>query len=345
MRDILTEAYRHPHRKCFFYTGNNHPDAGKVLGKKQWDWTPQPTVNIEPWYSHTHTLALAFGAPPCYTSGGKEWVQKIITGPADVSKIKIPPVWSGRPGQLLDKACEMLTQLPEETLIRLPDIQSPLGVAELLWDESFYTSFLIEPQALHELLEKITSFIIAYITEWKKVLGHRLNAACHPHLWATHEGYYISDDVNSMISPEQHEEFSIPYINKITQACGHLFYHSCTWTPLYFENIRKIHSIKAANWSTGTSADPALLIKEFSGQFVLAPHIGLDTHTEEGISTLNKNIRDAVDLVRYYLDSMQENTTMYMVLQEDLVKDEDMIQRLYRLFDERGYTPEARGLS
>jgi hypothetical protein len=222
----------------------------------------------------------------------------------------------------------------------LPDIQSPLGVAELLWDESFYVAFYLCPDALHELLEKLTVFITNYILEFHKLLGIRLNPACHPRIWSNPEGYYISDDVNSMISPEQHAEFSVPYINKITESCGPVFYHSCTWTPPYFENIRNVKNKKAANWSTGSSADPALLIREFSGKFMIAPHIGIITHTEEGITNLNKNINNAFELVKYYLDSMQENTTMYFVLHDSIFEDEEMTKNIYRLFVERGYAPE-----
>jgi len=340
MIKVLENAYQNPDKKICFYIGESQQKAADILRLKQWDWCPQTTVNIEPWYWNTHSIALTFGAEPHFTSDGKEWIKKMISDPLQVSKIKIPGIWSGRTGEILEKAGELLKQQPEETLIRMPDIQSPLGIAELLWDESFYVAFYLSPDALHDLLEKITTLNINYIKEFQNLLGRRLNPACHPRIWSDPEGYYISDDVNSMISPEQHAEFSIPYINKITEACGPVFYHSCTWTPPYFENIKNVKNKKAVNWSTGTSADPALLIKEFSGKFVIAPHIGINTHTEEGITNLNKNIFNAYDLVKYYLDSMQENTTMYMVLQESIFEDAELTRRIYKLFTEKGYSPE-----
>ena len=340
MTDVLRDAFQNPDRKNCFFIGESQQRASDILGISQWDWSPQPVATIEPWFWQTHTIALAFGAKPLFTSDGKEWIEKLITDPSQVSSIKVPDVWSSRTGEMLDKAVEMLKQLPEDTLIRMPDIQSPLGVAELLWDESFYMAFLLNPDALHELLDKITDFNIAYVRELQNVLGKRFNPACHPRIWSDPAGYYISDDVNSMISPDLHAEFSIPYINRMTEACGPVFYHSCTWREEYFENIRNVKNKKMINWSTGSSIDPAVLIKEFSGESVIAPHIGIDTHTEGIIPRLKTKIADAFDLVNYYLDSMQDNTTMYMVIQESIFTDAELTKRIYRLFDERGYTPK-----
>ena len=345
MIERLEEAYRNPDKKFCFYIGESQLTAEKITGIKQWDWCPQPTENIEPWYWQTHSLALAFGAKPIMTSDGREWIDKIISDPSQISKLKIPEVWSGRTGEILNKAAEMLRQLPEDTLIRLPDIQSPLGIAELLWDESFYTAFLLTPGYIHELTEKITEFIINYIKEFQKLPGNRLNPACHPRIWSKLRGYYISDDVNSMISPEQHAEFSIPYINKITEACGPVFYHSCTWNQNYFENFRRVNNKKVINWSVGSSADPAIIIREFSGEAILAPHIGLQTHTEGVIPSLKPGINDASGLVKYFLDAMLENTTMYMVLQDSIFENEEITRKIVRLFDERGYSPMTNGLA
>jgi len=160
MKNKLINACKNPTRKFCFYTGQNNAEVGKTLGIRQWDWTPQPTANIEPYFWNTHTIALAFGCPVRYTSEGKEWIEPLITKPEQVYDMQVPAVSGGRSGEILDLADNLLKTLPEDTLIRLPDIQSPLGVAELLWDQSFYMALLTNPDEIKLLLDKITRFII-----------------------------------------------------------------------------------------------------------------------------------------------------------------------------------------
>ena len=335
----VLEAYLSPGQKACFYTGQNDPLVARALGVKTWDWTPAATANVEPWFWNTHTMALAFGCKAVFTSEGKEWMSPLISDPEQVGNLEIPSEWSGRTGQILTRMGEMIQELPGDTLIRLPDIQSPLGVAELMWDQSFYLALLTDPEAVHQLLEKITLFTISYITEIKKVLGNRYNPACHPQVWSPPEGYYVSDDVNSMLSPEQHMEFSIHYINRISSELGPLFYHSCTWTEPYLENIEKLEGVRAINWSFGTSIDPAELLRRFSGKYLLIPHIDRGVHLEEGITKLGKGINTEYDLTLYILDNMQDNTSLYFWFQPDLCKDIEQMKRIYKLMLERDYAP------
>ncbi|MGC9343130.1 MAG: hypothetical protein ACP5E3_10540, partial [Bacteroidales bacterium] len=203
---------------------------------------------------------------------------------------------------------------------------------------SLYITLLTNPVELHDLLHKITEFIILYIKEIKNILGSRYNPACHPQVWSDPEGYYISDDANSMVSPEMHEEFSIEYINKITGELGPVFYHTCTYTHAYLENIRKVKDMKLLNWSTGTSMDPAKIIRENSGKVLMAPHIGEGTHREENMIKAGHDFQDESELVQYFLDSMQENSSLYLCFEESLFKKPEVFRKIYWLLEERGYT-------
>lgn len=340
IKQALEQAYRQPDKKFCYYTGKNDQRVAKALNIKQWDWTPCPTVNVEPWYWNTHTLALAFGCQQVFTSEGKEWIAPLITDPLQVNNIKMPNVWQGRTGEILRKMQDLSRKLPEDTLIRLPDVQSPLGVAELIWDQSFYMALLTDPDAIHQLLEAITEFTITYVKIIREILGTRYNPATHPQVWSDNRGYYISDDVNSMVSPEMHMEYSIRYINKLTQALGPVHYHSCTWTTQYLDNIEQVANPKAINWSIGTSADPATIIDRFSGKVLLMPHISIDNHTEEGVTNLNKGIESPLDLVSYFLDNMKDNSTLYLYFHDNLVEDVDMMVKIYQRLKEAGYAPQ-----
>ena len=165
MIEILKEAYQNPNRKFCYFTAKNDETIAKHLNIKQWDWTPQRTINIEPYYWNTHTIAMTFGCGRVFTSEGKEWIKPLISNPEDVYDVKIPNIYSGRTGEILKLAVKLKNESSEDSLIRLPDIQSPLGVCELMWDQSFYLNLLTNLDEIKILLDKISQFIISYIKE------------------------------------------------------------------------------------------------------------------------------------------------------------------------------------
>ncbi len=334
---FLRQGYNHPDKSFCAFTGQQHKKVAKALNKENWDWTPCKTINIEPWYWNTHTVALAFGCKPIFTSEGKEWIEKLITDASQVYNIEIPDVYSGRTGEILYKIKQIIDEYPEEVMVRMPDIQSPLGVAELIWDQSFYIALLTNPDEIHHLLNKIMRFTINYIKEMRKIAGERLNPACHPQVWSDHSGFYISDDVNSMVSPEMHKTFSIDYLNEMIDELGPVIYHSCTWTEDYLENMKKIKNIKSFNWSFGTSMDPALIMQEFGGKAMMVPHIGIGVHEEEGIKKLRKNIKSEYDLTKYMLDNQPDNTALYIWFQPELCEDVKQMKKIYGLMEDRGF--------
>ncbi|RPH95916.1 MAG: hypothetical protein EHM72_14725 [Calditrichaeota bacterium] len=341
MMTKLSGAYQSPNCKFAFFTAKNDAAFGRILGIENWDWTPQPTINVEPYFGNTHTLALAMGCRARHTSEGKEWIQSMINDPAQVKEIEIPDPLDGRTGEIIEDIEDLLLEAPENVLIRLPDIQSPLGVAELMWNpETFYSALLSNPVEVHELLDKITQFIIAYVQEIQAILDDRLNPACFPEIWSDPAGYYIADDSNSLVSPAMHLEYGVHYINQITAACGPVHYHSCTWNRPYFANIRKINNIKAVNWAVNTSDDPAVIIDEFSGDYLLCPHIGADAHDCAALSM--HGFRDEAELVEFMLNAMRQNTSLYFWFQPELVQKTEVMMRIYQLFKNHGYLPPVQ---
>ncbi len=339
MKNTILNAYQNPSTKFCYFSGAKNQELERILKVDTWSWTPDFPSLVEPWYGDTHTIALAMGCNKKFTSEGKEWVEPIISNVDDVHKIEIPDVYSGRTGEILNRIAEMRKDADNYPYIRFPDIQSPLGVAELMWDSDFYLALITNPEEVHLLLHKITHFTIIYIKELQRILGETCNPCCFPHIWSSPEGYYIADDTNSMVAPEMHLEYSVNYINHITDAVGPVHYHSCTWLPKYFENIKKVNNSKAMNWSIIVSCDPAEILKAFSGTHLLAPHIHLNMHKEMKDPALINLFRSEYDIVKYLLDNMLDNTTLYLNFYEDLVQDTEKMLKIYNLLYKHGYTP------
>jgi len=342
MKAILLDAYRHPDRGGVFYSANSAPTGSDRLNRMPfWDWTPEPTRFVDK--SSTVIFPLALGCKRVEIEEGKEWFEPMITDPAHVSALKLPDVHAGRTGEILRAVEAMVRDESEWYRIRSVDIQSPLGVAELIWDKSFYVALIETPEAVHELLDKITTFIIAFVKALRRIGGTRMNGCGFPGIWSDHEGVMVSDDTMSLVSPAMHREFSLAYLQRLADACGPLYYHSCTWRQPYFDNIRRLHPVRTLNWNPGNSDDPALLFKAFAGAAVLTPHLVLDMHRDNDVLKLGRNFADEYEFFKYMLDSIPSEACVYFWF-SNVVGNGPVIEKIYNLLDERGLTPRARGL-
>lgn len=198
-----------------------------------------------------------------------------------------------------------------------------------------------DAKAVKAMLTVIAEFEIAFIKAMREAAGEKLNGCCFPLIWHNHEGTLCSDDTLTLLSPAMHCEFSIPYINMIADACGPLFYHSCTWLPAHFDNIKQVRHARAYNWTLGGPTDPRDIIREFSGRGVIAPHLCKDVHKCPETKTWG-NFEDEAAMLEYILDGMKENTSLHLWFggYEDAPRT---AEKLYEVLHERGYTPQAQG--
>lgn len=354
MAEILLNAFRNPAEKNVFYSCRARRETGseKLNEMGRWEWNPEPREPLEfdfqseyPMASGTCRVAMDFGCPIIDVDENKKWVEPFISDPAQVKNVEIPELYVGKTKIALDFYKRAFENLPEGYVFGFPDTQSPLGQAELMWDQSFYLALIEHPDAVHELLDKITEFTIRWIKEIQRLGGDKLNPSACPPVWCPQggRGYFIADDTMSLISPEMHLEYSVPYINRITEECGPVCYHSCTWREEYFDNVHQFKDVLCFNWNPGNSVDPAIIIKEFSGTAVLAPHIVHNMHRDGDVVKWNPDFADESEFVRHFLDSLQDNTSIFFWF-SNICENGPVMEKIYELFHERGYTPQAKGL-
>jgi hypothetical protein len=84
-----------------------------------------------------------------------------------------------------------------------------------------------EPQALHQLLERITGIMIEIIHALQQAAG---GALCPDHCTCLPRGFNLCSEVRSLLSVSTYEEFESPYLRRIGRECGCYMIHSCgTW--------------------------------------------------------------------------------------------------------------------
>ena len=334
----LEQAFASPRRKFCYYSANGAKTGSARLNAMPfWDWTPQISQSSG---GSTCIVPMAFGCQPVGIGEGKQWIKPMITDPAQVADVAVPDPHEGPTGEILRRLSDMALNSSPQVRLRNPDIQSPLGIAELMWDESFYLALIEHPDTIHQLLNKITDFEVEYVCAIQEAAGSIYNPCGFPLIWATGSGTMVADDTMSLISPQMHAEFSLPYLNRIAEAVGPLYYHSCTWRSPYFDNLRQLKNVRAWNWNPGNSDDPAVLIREFAGTAVLALHLCLDMHKDNDVVALGRNFADEAEFFGYCLDAMTDETCMYWWF-SNICENGPVMEKIYDMLHDRGYTPQA----
>jgi uroporphyrinogen-III decarboxylase len=194
-------------------------------------------------------MAEAFGCLVEVPPNGDPWVKKpIIRNPSEVYEVKKPD----KNNKVFEKVIRTLNFFEKQTGYRIPvgatDPQSPLNVASLMWDnQSFLTACVVSKKEVHHVLNIITdSFIEFYTMQYEALKNPAFPVHSFP-LVNSSDGISISDDEAILLSPELFEEFGVPYLNRISDAFGGLYYHSCGDFGHILDKILTIKNLRAIN--------------------------------------------------------------------------------------------------
>lgn len=134
--------------------------------------------------------------------------------------------------------CDVLRPMIEAVRLAVPQMEKPLIVgvtgpytlgSVLNGSEDFMMNCLMDPDAVGDFLEKITNFLIKYISAYK-VAG-----AC---------AVMIAEPSTAMISPAMMEEFSNTYLEKIVNELQDdkfsIVYHNCGIVNAHLETIAEL---------------------------------------------------------------------------------------------------------
>ncbi len=142
-------------------------------------------------------------------------IGSIVNTMEDAEKLQIPDLSAGRIGNYLS-AIEQATGLITDRPV-FAGVIGPYSLAGRLLD---VTEAMIkcyeEPELVHLVLEKVTTFIISYINGYKA---------------AGANGVMVAEPLAGLLSPDLMEEFAAPYMKKIVDATQDddfiIIYHNC----------------------------------------------------------------------------------------------------------------------
>jgi hypothetical protein len=153
--------------------------------------------------------------------------------------------------------------------ISVPDIQSPLDTAALIWrKQDLFVAMIENPAAVKRLVGKCLRLLKLFLTEFKREFPECNLCHC-PIAWAPPElGCWLAEDEVGSISTRMFEEFSLPELVDLSETFGGLFIHCCANADHQYGGFKKIPNLRGLN-RVFQAPGPRPAIEAFSGQTVL----------------------------------------------------------------------------
>jgi hypothetical protein len=142
--------------------------------------------------------------------------------------------------------------LPEWIHVYLPDTLGPFEIAHAVYGNNIFYDLYDDPEFVHYLLNLCTEIYIQVTEKLKEVLGEEKTICYHGHalsrgIYMRNGGTRISEDSATLISPQQIDEFVIPYNQKALEAFGGGFIHFCGKNDYLLESYLKLDKVRAVN--------------------------------------------------------------------------------------------------
>lgn len=208
-------------------------------------------------------------------------IGRLLEDGEDIEKLAIPEVGDARTGEYIraiELALEKITDRPV-----LAGVTGPYSMSGRLTEmtEIMYMA-MDDPDAVHMLLDKVTTFLIKYILKFKEIGAH---------------GVVLAEPAAGLLSPDWNCEFSIPYVKRIIDAVQDdsfaIVYHNCgTVEPL----LDDIISLGAKALHFGNTSDLAELIKHIPEDILVMGNIDpvseITYGSKESITSAVKSLQD-----------------------------------------------------
>ncbi len=133
------------------------------------------------------------------------------------------------------------------------------------------------PADMHRLLGMVTDLTIRFAKaqrELCRALGGEFVPSMFQPWMPDGIGVSISNDECALVSAAMHDEFSVPYINRISEAFGGVYIHSCGAWAHQIPSLKKVKNLRGLEF--GASEAPfEPVLEEFAGRPSLRPGSGI----------------------------------------------------------------------
>jgi hypothetical protein len=240
-------------------------------------WLDDDTVPcLDPW-TGTELFAEAFGCPVHRPADNNPFALPLVRSAAEADRLAVPSLDAEPLERVFEMADELRQWAGGGAVMRLPDLQSPLDVAALIWEkQSFYPTLLDEPEAVERLSAKVRALQFAFLDEWFSRYGRP--AAAHYPDYLLPRGVSLSVDEVGAMSPALFERCVAPELAAFANRYGGIGVHCCAHARHQWDGFARVPGLLLLNLN-----QPAPVLREAYRRFErIVPqwHYGWDPGAE-----------------------------------------------------------------
>lgn len=229
-------------------------------------------------------FASAFGCDIQFPWDQMPWSRPAIKKgdpPQKVYDLKMPDVRDGLLGHILDFTEYFQEKAGDQYPIAMTDLQGPIDTAYLVWDSiDFMVAMYTHPEEVHHLMRMVTDLIIRFVKEQRARAREFVPAHFPPVYLPDGGGIVVSEDALAVLSPQTYQEFSLPYINELSEEFGGIVIHSCGNFEHQLPVLKKVHNLKGINFGVTETRFEAVW-DAFGGRTCVIPHCSAEVIVED----------------------------------------------------------------
>lgn len=217
--------------------------------------------------TNTGVFAAAFGCPVHeYAADTNAAAMPIVWTAAEADALEQPDLAAPTIERIMAMADLLQRELGPDVCIGVPDIQSPLDIAALVWQkEAFLIAMFDQPDAVHRLIDKCYHLLVKFLEAFSRQVGD-VNLSHCPYAWAPPEmGCWLSEDEVGAISLEAFREFAQPTLRRLSDHFGGIFIHCCAAADHQYPGFAELPNLRAINRVFQYPPGPQPAIERFSG--------------------------------------------------------------------------------
>ena len=190
------------------------------------EWLPDDRIPSLSVFTGTDIFAAAFGCPVHRSGKDMPFALPLVHDAGEAARLQEPDQSAEPLAILFSIADELKRQAGADALLQMPDIQSPLDIAALIWEKSdFYVALLEEPDEVLALLAKIKTLLLAFFDTWFARYGSDYIA--HYPYYFMRGGLTLSEDEVGAISSDLFRQYALPDLSELSRHYGGLGVHCC----------------------------------------------------------------------------------------------------------------------
>ncbi len=194
----------------------------------------------------TEIFAEAFGCRVHRPTDNNPFALPLVHNAAEARRLTVPEVGATPLAMLFEIADELRRRAGDGALMKLVDIQSPMGIAALIWDKNtFYMALVEEPEAVRELAAKVKELLTAFLDAWFARYGTEFISHC-PDCYMP-RGVTLSEDEAGAVNERMFDELFLPDLAELSERYGGIGIHCCADARHQWEGFLRVPGLRVLN--------------------------------------------------------------------------------------------------